>query len=153
MIIKQTQSTSRKIAILLTTDFEEGSTIYCLARLREAGIPASLVGVSAGLISGAHGIIVRPDCTLGQLSLTPPPQIIFIPDGKKSVSTLLADPRVHRLLDTIANNNGTIAAMPIAASMLDGVEIGEETAVSSLITQSNNSLDEFADQLINLVIS
>ncbi|MCA9926645.1 MAG: hypothetical protein KC421_29955, partial [Anaerolineales bacterium] len=72
---------------------------------------------------------------------------------KKSVLALLADPRVHRLLAATIKNNGIIAAMPVAASMLDSLELKLETAVSPLITQSHGTLDEFANRLINLVIS
>ncbi len=153
MIIQQTQLNSGKVIILVASGFEEGATIYCLDRLREAGIPVSLVSVSAGLISGSHGVAVRPDCTLGQLTMSPPPKIVLIPDGKKSVSALLADPRVHRLLAATIENDGTIAAMPAAAAMLGGMESEGETIVSSIITQSNASLDEFADQIINLIIA
>jgi putative intracellular protease/amidase len=151
MTAQQRQSASGKVIFLLAPNFEEGPAIYCLARLREAGIAASSVGVSAGLIGGAHGIAVRPDYTLGQLSSNPPPQIIFIPDGKKSVSTLLADPRVHRLLAATLDNSGTIAAMPEAASLVNHLEMEGKT--NTVLTQPNGSLDEFANRLINLVIS
>ena len=153
MIVQRPRSNHGEVFILLAPGFEEGAAIYCLDRLREAGIPVSLVGASAGLISGTHGVTVRPDCTLGQLTAVPPPKIVLIPDGKKSVSALLADPRVHRLLAATVENNGAIAAMPATASMLGGVGIESETAVSPIITQPNGSLDEFTDQLINLIIS
>ncbi len=151
MVIQQTRSNSGKVIILLAPGFGEGEAIYCLDRLREAGVSVLLVGISAGLISGAHGLTVRPDCTLGQLTAVPSPQIVLIPDGKQSIMALLADPRVHRLLAATLNNNGTIAAMPVAASILGGVEIKSETAESPIVTQSNGSLDEFIDQLIDLV--
>ncbi|PIE80598.1 MAG: hypothetical protein CSA11_07575 [Chloroflexi bacterium] len=153
MVVRQTQLTSKKVIVLLAPGFEEGSAIYCLDRLREAGVPVSLVGVSAGLISGAHGVSVRPDCTLGQVMDVPSPKIVFIPDGSISVSTLLADPRVHRLLAATVKNDGAIAALPAAASMLDGMEVEGGTAVSPLVTPSDGGLDQFADQLINLVMS
>ncbi len=130
--------------------FEEGSAIYCLDRLREAGILVSLVGLSAGLISGAHGVTVRPDRTLGQVAAVPPPHILLVPDGKKSVSALLADPRVHRLLAAVVENDGRIAAMPAAAAMIGSGGIGLET---TSIIQPNGSLDDFAGLLINLIMS
>ncbi|MCA9928939.1 MAG: DJ-1/PfpI family protein [Anaerolineales bacterium] len=153
MVTQQARSNSVQVIVLLAHGFKEGSAIYCLVRLREAGINASLVGISAGLISGSHGISVRPDSTLGQVMDVPPPKIVLFPDGKKSVLALLADPRVHRLLAATIKNNGIIAAMPVAASMLDSLELKLETAVSPLITQSHGTLDEFANRLINLVIS
>ena len=150
MMTQQPRSHNGEVFILLAPGFEEGSTIYCLDRLREAGILVSLVGLSAGLISGAPGVTVRPDRTLGQVSDGTPPHMILVPDGKKAVSALLADPRVHRLLSATIEGNGKIAAMPAAAAMLGEGGIGLETAP---IIQSNGSLDEFAGQLINLIIS
>ena len=138
------------VFILLAPGFEEGSAIYCLDRLREAGILVSLVGLSAGLISGAHGVTVRPDRTLGQTSTLTPPYLVLVPDGKKSVTALLADPRVHRLLTATLENNGKIAAMPAAAVILKNGGIGLEAAP---LISFNGSLDEFTNQLINSIVS
>ncbi len=150
MSIQLNGGNSGKVVFLLAAGFEEGSAVYCLNRLREAGIAVSLVGVSAGLISGAHGLTVRPDCTLGQVTAIPSPKVVFIPDGKKSISALLSDPRVHRLMAATVEDNGVIAAMPEAAAVLGGEG---KTAVSPIITQPNGNLDKFTDQLINLIIS
>lgn len=149
-MMQQPSSHNGEVFILLAPGFEEGSAIYCLDRLREAGILVSLVGLSAGLISGAHGVTVRPDRTLGQTSTLTPPYMVLVPDGKKSVTALLADPRVHRLLTATIENNGNIAAMPAAAAMLENGGIGLK--IPPLIPFTG-SLDEFASQLINSIMS
>lgn len=153
MILQRANLANRRVIILLAPDFAEGATIYCLDRLREAGIAVSLVAVSAGLISGAHGVAVRPDYTLEQLTAVTPPSLVIIPDGKKSVTALLADPRVHRLLAATLDNDGLIAAMPIAASVLGSIGGKQRAAEFPIITQSDDNLDGFSDRLINLVIS
>ncbi len=144
MITQQYHSEYGEVFILLASGFEEEATIFCLTQLREAGIFVSLVGASAGLIRGAHGVKVQPDATLRKVTAVSPPKLIIIPDGKRAVSMLLSDPRVHQLLAATTENNGQVAVMPAVASML-----GELVTESSLIIQSNGSLDKFTNRLIN----
>ncbi len=153
MITQQPRPNNGKVVVLVAAGFKEGEAIYCLDRLREAGISVSLVGVSAGLISGAHGVTVRPDCTLEQLTVTPPPRIALIPGGKKAAAALLSDPRVHRLLTAVVQNNGVIAAMPDAVSLLNGVTIEGINTSIAIISPNSDSLDEFINRLINRTIS
>lgn len=148
MITQHHHSEYGKVFILLAPGFEEGTAIYCLAQLREAGVPVSLVGASAGLISGAHGVTVQPDATLRKVTAVSPPKLILIPDGKQAVTTLLSDPRVHQLFVATTENDGRIAAMPVAASMLE-----ELITEISLIVQANDSLNKFTNQLIRFSLS
>ncbi len=141
-----------KVFILVAPGFEESTTVRCLTRLRDATVSVSLVGTMAGLISGARGVVIQPDYTVGEVTAVATPKIIFVPDGKKSVSSLLADPRVHRLIQATVENQGTIAAMPFAASKLKNI-VSKSGVENPPIIQSNGNIKNFTDRLINLASS
>ncbi len=143
MVMKHPHTNDEAIFILLAAGFDEEAVVSCLVQLRSAGVSVSLIGSSAGLVSGMHGVTIKPDSTLGKITAVSPPKIVFIPDGKQAVTTLLSDPRVHRLFSATIKNNGRIAAMPTAASMLD-------KSVGPLpLIRSNGNLNKFFAQLID----
>lgn len=143
---------NKKVLILLAPGFEEGSVVYCLGRLREAGLPVALVGLSAGLLNGSHGLTVRPDHSLETLPLIPGHKVVLVPDGKECVSALLADPRVHKLIETTIANFGLIVAMPVAESMLRQVGFITLSTESFFVLQKDTALDVFASYLLNLIV-
>ncbi len=143
MVMEHPHTNDEAIFILLAAGFEEEAVVSCLTQLRSAGVSVSLIGASAGLVRGMHGVTIKPDSTLGKITAVSPPKIVFIPDGKQAVTTLLSDPRVHRLLSATVENNGRIAAMPTAAAMLD-----KSVAPFPLI-RSNGNLNKFFAQLID----
>jgi hypothetical protein len=149
MISEKIPVGSDKIFILLAPGFEEGPTIYCLAHLREAGLPVSLVSRTSGIVRGQHGLMVRPDQTLAQ-TMSTKPRMVLLPGGRQCLAALAADPRVHELLKTTLCNKGYIAAamkrQSLAAS--DGFTIFSEN--SNFIPQEDRPIEEFADQLLVL---
>lgn len=103
-----------KSIIIITSGFEEESTVVCLKRFRSAGLNVKLVGLTARPVVGAHGLVVRPDCSLEQLDDNGEPRLIVIPGYEKSVEKLLADPRFHRLFEATVANDGRIGIMRTA---------------------------------------
>lgn len=104
--------------ILITTGFEELSTIYFLDQLRNSGRNAKLVGARSGLINGARGLTVQPDETLGDLPLERHLELLIIPDHVTSIEALLADPRLHRLIQSNVANGGRLAILPTIESAM-----------------------------------
>jgi putative intracellular protease/amidase len=135
--------------ILLAQDFREGTTVFCLERLRQAGISVSLVGLSARLIRGYHGMAVKPDFSIEQLPGAVNYRLVIIPEGKACVSALLADPRVHQLIETTLHNRGLVAVMPDAEVMLEQSGLVTSSTASSFIWQRGSQMEEFTAQLIN----
>jgi 4-methyl-5(b-hydroxyethyl)-thiazole monophosphate biosynthesis len=137
------------VLILLAKGFQEGTTVYCLERLRQAGISVSLVGMSARNIKGYHGVTLRPDLSMEQLPDVSSYRLIILPAGKACVSALFADPRVHQLIEMTLHNRGLVAAMPDAEVMLELSGFVTSRTAPSFIWRSNGELEDFATQLID----
>lgn len=133
--------------ILLAREFAESSTVTCLERLREAGIPVSLVGLSAGLITGSHGLAIRPDLTLDQVLPAARHDLVMLPRGMAAVSALFADPRVHRLIVGTLDNHGLVAAAPEAQLLFEQAGLITPGATASFLWQGED-LEQFVSQLI-----
>lgn len=140
----------KNVAILLAPGFLEGDTIYCLDRLRGAGISVSIVGLASGLITGAHGLSVKPDSTLNQLQSGSLFEMVLIPGGPQCTAALLADPRVHEMFDCTWQSKGRVAVLIDAepemkrAGLLDTSE--------RWLPQGTRQIDAFTNELINLLI-
>jgi putative intracellular protease/amidase len=141
-----------KVAILIAPSFEEGTVVYCLDRLRDAGLSVLLISSSAGLINGLHGLSIRPDLTLDQINHTMNFHLAIVPGSRQCTTSLLADPRVHELFDATWQNGGCVVAAGTAAPVLAQARVGAAYP-SQYITQGDMSLPMFADHLINLVLS
>ena len=149
MVSEKVTVGSDKIFILLAPGFEEGPTIYCLARLREAGLPVSLVSRTSGMVRGQHGLMVRPDQTLAQI-ISIKPRMVLIPGGRQCLAALAADPRVHELLKSTLCNEGYIAAAMKSQflSTSDGFNLFMES--DHFIPQEEQSVENFAEHLLVL---
>ena len=101
--------------ILIGDGFEEGPAIDCLHALRDAGAETSLVGLTAGLVTGSRGIVVQPDLSLDRVMRDALPRLIVIGGGGRCLNVLLVDPRVHRLVRATSQSGGRIAILIAAA--------------------------------------
>jgi putative intracellular protease/amidase len=145
-------SASNRVVIILAHGFAEGETIWCLDRLREAGLPVSLVSLSAGLLNGQHGLAVRPDYSLDQLPLAAgPPRLVIAPGGRQCITSLLADPRVHQLFDATLNNKGFVAGMGTAEPLLNQIVFSTSPHAAHFVPQGALAIDDFVGRLINLL--
>ena len=136
---------------LLAPGFEASTFTYCLDRLREAGIAVSVIGLTTGLVKSSHGLSVRPDCSLAQVDCKKVPRLIIIPDGQKSTPSLLADPRVHMLLENTLERNGFVAAMTTAESQFRQAGIPRPSLLPQFITQGDLTIDHYTAKLIDLL--
>lgn len=141
----------RRILILLAPGFEEGPIVYCLDRMREAGLPVSLVGPSPRWIRGIHGISVRTDYSLEQLEPQIPHQLIVVSGGRQHIASLLADPRVRDLFQSVQESKGHVAATLSAESPLVQAGIHTLSHDSLFVQHGKMSVDEFANRLIEMV--
>ncbi len=136
------------VLLLLAPGFEEGDTIYCVDRLREAGIPVTLLSISSRSIRGKHGIMLSPDMTLDQYSSTKPAELVIIPGGQQSSSTLMSDPRIYKLLRGTLKANGTVVVMLSAEIILE--MLNPWVLTDQIMRQKQLSIQEFTSQLIQL---
>lgn len=144
-------SANNKVLILLASGFEERVTVYLLDRMRETGLQVSLVSLTSGLATGLRGLVVRPDYSLDQLKAGIPYQLIIIPGERQCTSTLITDPRVHRLLEVTLKNDGFVAATSTAEPLLTQVGIPTPSDRSRFIPQKDMEVEEFTGMLVNLL--
>ncbi len=141
-----------KIVILLASGFEESPVVYCLDQMREAGLPVSLVSLYPGTVTGLHGLVIRPDHTLEQLSDQITYRGVLMSGGQQCISSLLADPRTHRLIEKVLRDNGFVAATPTASMWLARAGNQELASMPQKVEQGAMNIDEFAKRLIDLTV-
>jgi hypothetical protein len=149
------QSTLRtKVYILLASTFDELFVVNCLCQMREERLAVSLVGLSAGLLNGLHGLIIKPDMSLTQLeqqSFTGICPTLVIPGGQACVMTLLADPRVHQLLATTLNAEGFVVAGAPVQEFLANIGTDSPGNRLNILVQDGLSPDDFIEYVIRRI--
>ncbi|MEM7132683.1 MAG: DJ-1/PfpI family protein [Chloroflexota bacterium] len=91
--------------ILWGDDFDEESASIFATEFRRIGLRVKIVGVNGPSASGAHGLTIRPDMTLGDaLPLAPSSSCIILPCGLGTIRRIQEDPRVLHFLQTAAEN-------------------------------------------------
>lgn len=106
-----------QILILLAPGFEESDAIAVTRRLRQAGLPVALVGISANPLRGAYGLSLAPDRTLSHVDAGTA-RVVVLPRGRGAARQLAGDPRVQTLLRRVLVQGGYIVALGAAYPIL-----------------------------------
>lgn len=150
----------QKCALLIIADgFEEAETLVLLSALRQAGLCIKSVGLTNGLVSGAHGVWLMPDLALADLNRLmhmAAIRLIILPEGRQSLARLEADPRIHRLLRQVVAQHGQVATsseglrVPRAAALWvnEPGAADDDHRIPVLLRQPGQSLQSFAQDLI-----
>lgn len=144
-----------QVLILIAAEFDETAVVEIACRLRNEGFAVRLVALSSGLVTGIHGITLRPDQSLTQYpanSALNAADSLIISGGATCASLLLSDPRVHQLMQSMQNQHGIVAVMAGAQRMLAGVGGPSNYASPKFLPQNEMSTAEFVDQLINRLL-
>lgn len=136
-------TSSRRGLVLVADGFEEETTIASVRALRDAGMAASLVGLMAGPVTGSHGITIQPDLSLDQVIPDDIFTLVLLPGGRRSVGAVLADPRVHRLVEAATASGGKVAVLNPA------VEGAEQLLRVPLVRQGKLTIQQFMAGLLN----
>jgi putative intracellular protease/amidase len=140
----------RSIVILLANGFVEQETVACVEKMRANNLPVLLVGVSAGLVTGQHGLKIKPDYSLEEIKSRPDlplPQMILFPNGVQT--HLSTDPRIYRLVDDIVNDDGIVAAMATAEPFISGY-VGD--GQGRFQRQGGDTAVVFVERLVDVVV-
>lgn len=133
--------------ILITSGFEEESTVICLKQFRLAGLEIKLVGLTARPVVGAHGLVVRPDFSLEELEGLREPGLMIIPGHEKSAEKLLADPRFHRLFQATVENDGHVGIMRTAETAFGQAGLAEILSTPQCLRQGKMDARTFCQDL------
>ncbi len=107
-----------RVAVLLAEGFEEIEAVAVIDVLRRGGaaVRVASLGAADRGVSGAHQIVVMPDCSLDGLRAADL-EMVVLPGGMPGSATLAADRRVLALLQAVHAAGGIVAAIcaaPIA---------------------------------------
>ena len=133
---------TRSGLVLVADGFEEETTIACVRALRDAGMAAALVGLTNGSVTGSRGITLQSDLSLEEVGADSMPSLIILPGGRRSAAAVLADPRVHHLVEATAANGGQVAVLHPA------VEAAERFLRVPLVRQGELPVEEFIGGLL-----
>jgi putative intracellular protease/amidase len=132
-------------AILIAPDYDELAVATCVSELREAGVAVTIVSTSAGLIASTHGLTIRPDELIDRRATAPVPRLVIIPGSTGCAETLLADPRVHRLMARTRQAGGAVAVL--AGAQAAAAQAG--LALTASLVQNERDLPEFLQALLD----
>ncbi len=140
------------VLVLLAPGFEERETAHYISCMRESNVPVSLIGLSTQQVSGRNGLTFHPDRSLNQLPTDKTYPLVLMLGGYQYLSSLMADPRVHQLLDKTFRQDGYVAADETAESIIRYTNANALlNGRRHFITPQKRNRDEFVQHLINLV--
>lgn len=141
--------------VLIASEFDETAVITTTCHLRDEGFSVRIISLHSGLVTGRHGITLRPDHSLAQHTIMPilnNARSLIISGGTACASSLLSDPRIHQLIQSIQNQGGTIATMASAQRLLSSVGGSSIFTSPNFLLQNEMQTTEFVHQLINRLL-
>lgn len=106
-----------KALVPLANGFEEIEAVTVIDILRRAGVTVVVAGLEEGPVTGSHGICVEPDAAL-DAALAEDYDMVVLPGGMPGADRLEDDPRVIRMLRSMAEKGRFTAAICAAPKVL-----------------------------------
>ncbi len=114
----------------LATGFEEIEAVTLIDLLRRGGFEVTVAGLSAGSVTGAHGLAVVPDASLTMIaerSYT----LIALPGGSAGADRLASDQRLRTLLQHAVATGCIVGAICAAPRVLARAGLLDKRRVTS----------------------
>ena len=114
-----------RVLVPLAEGCEELEAVTVIDLLRRAGVEVVTAGLGEGPVRASRGVVLLPDRTLDEI-LGDEFDMIVLPGGLPGADHLDADPRIHTLLQRMAEQDrytAAICAAPkvlLSAGLLDG---------------------------------
>jgi len=105
------------VLVPLAQGCEELEAITIVDLLRRAGIEVVVAGLDANPVRASRGTVIVPDMTL-DAALQKSYDMVVLPGGLPGADHLNADPRIHTLLQDMAEQDRYIAAICAAPKVL-----------------------------------
>lgn len=106
------------IYVFLAEGFEEAEALVTVDILRRAKYEVLMVGVTGEYVTGAHGITVKSDVCVDNLSPNESLEAIVLPGGIPGTPNLEKNEKVVEFIDYAAENRKVIGAICAAPSIL-----------------------------------
>jgi 4-methyl-5(b-hydroxyethyl)-thiazole monophosphate biosynthesis len=134
-----------RVLVPLANGCEELEAVTVIDLLRRAGIEVVTAGLEDGPVTASRGVVLIPDTDLGQV-LEDDFDMVVLPGGLPGADHLDADPRIHSLLQRMAEQERYTAAICAApkvllnAGLLDGREATAYPGVIDGLMTENSRL-------------
>ncbi len=106
-----------RVLIPLANGCEELEAVTIIDLLRRADIEVVVAGLRDGPVTASRGVVLVPDCNLDQV-LGETFDMLVLPGGLPGADHLDADPRIHSLLQRMAEEGRYTAAICAAPKVL-----------------------------------
>lgn len=106
-----------RVLVPLADGCEELEAVTIIDLLRRAGIDVVVAGLKEGPVTASRGVVLMPDRTLDEV-LGNDFDMIVLPGGLPGAEHLDNDPRIHRLLQQMAEQDKYTAAICAAPKVL-----------------------------------
>ncbi|MBE7472477.1 MAG: hypothetical protein DPW09_22640 [Anaerolineae bacterium] len=137
---------NRYVFVLWGERFEEAAAAIFVTELRKAGLLVKLVGLDSGHLSGANGLKLLPDLTLGQALLRATQAIcVIFPCRSADIQPFNHDPRLREFIGQ-AQASGARFIIKSAAELED-FELG----LCPMVYPEGEALLEFAAELAQVL--
>ena len=137
-----------RVLVPLANGCEELEAVTIIDLLRRAGIEVVTAGLGDGPVTASRGVVLIPDRSLDQV-LDDDFDMVVLPGGLPGADHLDADPRIHALLQRMAEQDRYTAAICAApkvllnAGLLDGHKATAYPGViDSLVGESTQYSEE-----------
>ncbi|MGB5452963.1 MAG: DJ-1 family glyoxalase III [Sedimenticolaceae bacterium] len=137
-----------RVLVPLANGCEELEAVTIIDLLRRAGIEVVTAGLGDGPVTASRGVVLIPDRSLDQV-LDDDFDMVVLPGGLPGADHLDSDPRIHALLQRMAEQDRYTAAICAApkvllnAGLLDGHKATAYPGViDGLVGESTQYLEE-----------
>lgn len=116
----------KNVAVIFANGFEEIEGITIVDIMRRAGVLCQTVGLISDTVTGAHGVSIKVDSTIGEINGNGSIDAVILPGGMPGSTNLKDNRKLIEYLKKVDNDGGIIAAIcaaPIAlaeAELLNG---------------------------------
>lgn len=100
----------KKVLMPIANGFEEIEAVTIADILRRAGLEVDIAGVGKRQLTGAHGVQIKTDSIVADADAAQY-ELIVLPGGHENAMTLAKDPDVQKLIQTLAAQGKTVAAL------------------------------------------
>ncbi len=105
------------VYLFLLPGFPTASVASWVETLRQQGQRVQVVGLTPAPVSGAHGLRLQPDVALGDLSAPGAGALLIIPNCDQTLP-LMIEPRLHRFIQGVLDNQGSVVVAPAVSAAL-----------------------------------
>jgi len=141
--------------VLLVDGFDEIEAITVLGTLRRAGLCVKGVGLTGGLVGGAHGMWLKPDMTFTELcdqAAAATVGVLLLPEGRRCLARLETDPRFQRVVGQVFAGGGRVAAGRAGMRLVRRIVLQDGTVADDppglIGREVGQSTEEFASGLV-----